>query len=248
MEILIGAILGTIGSLVVAHFYYGRATIDLTQQIDRLKQATVDLQRTRNELEFRDTFDFTMSARQTFWETLRRAYEQWKPDHPDAPTMIEELIDLAPPAQGLPLDPSDHLKVWAAKEPNSWEGFARLLWEFASEIYPAREPETSTLPDSQVLSSDDFQPFHEARGKLAKFFNRLGKAALDSQDVSVGVVDEILVTHVRLCKVLSYLEGNFVLRTTDDGPGKSWLFKLQHWTSNDQSAGLVRSNATTQGV
>ncbi|MGA2300222.1 MAG: hypothetical protein ABSG77_05960 [Candidatus Acidiferrum sp.] len=50
-EIILGAILGTLTSLIIAHVYYRRSTRDLEHEVDALRKELVNLKAMSQELQ-----------------------------------------------------------------------------------------------------------------------------------------------------------------------------------------------------
>ena len=50
-DIILGAILGTLTSLIIAHFYYRRSTQDLEREVDDLRKELANLKSTSQQLQ-----------------------------------------------------------------------------------------------------------------------------------------------------------------------------------------------------
>lgn len=162
---------------------------------------------------------------QTFWETLRQYYElnfKGKQNYPDT---IMNLGDLADPPPGLPPEQEEPI----CEYPNRHElaGKNGLLYDFCSKVYPKRSG-APTLKGCTDIPERSFDAFHQARGKLAKFWQRWGEKVYVEDIISLDAIARVRTfdAHHRLLKILSYLEICLAQWTEDKTSGKVWLFSL----------------------
>ena len=176
----------------------------------------------------RKEWDDLLTPRKAFWETLGQYYVMKLKREEDYPGNIEELVDSAELPLGLPLSQHEHLRDYPRKYRPLLKGSNDLLYDFCRKVYPPKRPGLRLESFSEIsstISEESFRDFHEARGKLAKFWNRW------VDDVCKGMIslDRIISSfgaHHRLLKILSYLEVCLIQWTQDEGVGKQWLFNL----------------------
>lgn len=183
------------------------------------RQEPVVLQRMRKE------HDALKADRQTFWETLNRFYEPGFRGRPGYPDTLDALVDAAEPPRGLPLDRGEDLRDYPTRHRRLLAGSDSLLFALCGQVYPSRQPGLDLI-DCTAIPRGEFDAFHQARGALAKFWNRWGQFAYEGGQIGLDTIVRSFDAHLRLVKLLSYLEVCLVLWTEDSGVGKQWLFRL----------------------
>lgn len=166
-----------------------------------------------------------LSDRQTFWEILRQYYELNFKEKQNYPDTIMDLGDLADPPPGLPPEQEEPI----CEYPNRHElaGTNGLLYDFCSKVYP-KHSGAPTLKGCTDIPETSFDAFHQARGKLAKFWQRWGEKVYVEGLISLDAIARVRTfdAHHRLLKILSYLEICLAQWTEDKTSGKVWLFRL----------------------
>ena len=79
IELIIGAILGTLGSLAVSHFYYRRSSQDFEKEVDRLRSQLSKLQELMDAVQS-DTVDLLNDVAK-----VKKIAGRGTPDDPDYP-------------------------------------------------------------------------------------------------------------------------------------------------------------------
>jgi hypothetical protein len=232
IEPVIGIIIGGVIIIIVAFLYLRKTTRLLNSEIKRLEELVTDLRRNEKGAEFRRDFNDILKDIMIFWRGLRSAYASHCKKVPHLPPSLEEFIDSVPPPEGLPVSNGKNLMQWAQQVPPKWSGQIQNLWDFVTQVYPSSLSDGAVTPKTQLIDESTYDELHEARKKIANFWNRLGKAALETKDVSQEDLAELLSVHRRLVKILSYLEGALVLRTLDKGPGRQYMFQLAHYSKH----------------
>ena len=115
-------------------------------------------------------------------------------------------------------------------------GRAKLLWDYASMVYPPKSTATN-LSVTGPLNAAAYSRFDPARRNLAKFWNQWGAKVFLYDWVSLqDITEDFFPTHYRTVKLLCYLESALVRKTGAFGEGKKWLFKLgSEWSKKERS-------------
>jgi len=165
------------------------------------------------------------SDRQTFWETLRQYYELNFTEKPNYPDTLMDLVDLADPPPGLPPERKEPICEYPHR--HELAGQNGLLYDFCSKVYP-KHSGAPTLKGCTAIPEQSFDALHQARGKLAKFWQRWGEKVYVEGIMSLNAIARVRTfdTHHRLLKILSYLEICLAQWTEDKTSGKVWLFHL----------------------
>ncbi|MGE0646266.1 MAG: toll/interleukin-1 receptor domain-containing protein [Nitrospira sp.] len=180
----------------------------------------------------REEFDGLTEPRRVFWETLESFYACNFSAKAGYPSTLAALVDLVGPPRGVPLAQGEKLLDYPTKHRRLMTGSDPLLYDFCTLIYPPSQP-GKDLVACTGLGKDAFERFHtESRGRLAKFWNRWGQTAYEGHILGVDTIFRSFDAHVRLLKILSYLEIALVQWTQDTTLGKEWLFRLtRDWPS-----------------
>jgi hypothetical protein len=78
-EIILGAILGTVTALIIAHFYYRRSTQDLEREVDDLRKELANLKTMNQDLQ--GAADSTLESA----EVIKKHVVYGTPDDPEYP-------------------------------------------------------------------------------------------------------------------------------------------------------------------
>jgi len=160
------------------------------------------------------------SSREIFWTALREAYIRFRQEQTQSPVSLEALIQ----AVGNPIDllsrKGRDLRLWPAENTSKLGSDQRLLWNFVSLIYPARQDRQGKISNFSFIAKESSEAFHKARGDLARFWN--------------AWVPSLKMRY--LCKrykaareqliLLCWLEIALLQWTQEPGEGKTALFKL----------------------
>ena len=120
----------------------------------------------KRALKMDQEYDELADSREVFWGALHLAYGRFRDLNPQAPERLQDLIlaDKLPPSF-KPREVKDPAQ-WLKKNGDELNEFT--LWEFASSMYPSRQGD----PVHGLIDPEYTVSFHEARGKLARFWNR----------------------------------------------------------------------------
>jgi hypothetical protein len=173
----------------------------------------------------REEWDALAGDRRTFWEALNSFYHRDYAGKAAYPDTIEALVDLASPPKGLPLPQGEHLRSFGTKYGRLLSGHDAMLYAVCNAIYAPKDP-SSSLKALSAMRADNFDAFHEARGRLSKFWNRWGDSVYVHRTVGLDTITREFDGHYRIVKFLPYLEISLVRSTEDDGVGKQWLFRV----------------------
>jgi hypothetical protein len=159
-------------------------------------------------------------SREVFWTALREAYVRFKKEHVQAPDELEALVRAA----GIPPDllsrKGRDLRLWPVENVPKLGSDQRLLWQFVALIYPARQGRQGKVSSYSFISSDHTQAFHNARGKLGRFWNA---------SIPTTKIDYLVRKYKSAADQLvmpTSLEIALLQWTNDQGPGKTSLFEL----------------------
>lgn len=150
---------------------------------------------------------------QDFWELLLRAWNQHRADTPALPENLSTLVTKA----GAPPRATE-IRDWVRKTEATLSADQRALWKFARRFYPGGGPSAWA---NDVLPSDiDAKRFHEARGRLAWFWNT------ESMGVPDWHFDQHHAEDAALVILLTWLEIALAQVTRAAGPGKVRLWRI----------------------
>jgi len=150
---------------------------------------------------------------QDFWELLLRAWSRHRAANPGLPENLSTLIAAAgaPPRAAA-------IRDWARVSEPTLTPDQRVLWEFVHRFYPGG---SDTAWAKGILSSDaDARRFHEARGRLAWFWNT------ESMGVPDWHFDEHHADDGDLVVLLAWLEIALAQVIRVAGPGRVRLWRL----------------------
>jgi len=182
----------------------------------------------KRALEMDQEYDELADSREVFWDALHSAYARFRESNPQAPEQLEDLIT----ADSLPpnFDPREvkNLVQWLKKNENELD--QHMLWKFAYSMYPDRRDRQTVPIGHGLIESAHARAFHEARGKLARFWNKW-------VPLNEWVYFMLYFRPMRyLCKhyasarnqliVLTWLELALVKRVEDHGRGEIALLKI----------------------
>ncbi len=116
------------------------------------------------------------ASRGTMWEIARDTYARFRATRPFAPAELQHLLT----AVGMPPDVGNRrgrdLVLWPSEHVADLNHDQRLLFEFASLVYPPRQGRSGEVTDYSFVDPGKAVTFHSARGKLAHFWDRAGRA------------------------------------------------------------------------
>jgi hypothetical protein len=205
---------GTIGWLVPAISFLGAVASWLAFTVSLWQRRKAD--RLAVEREYAQL----AVARETFWAALRGAYTRFREQHVGIPENLDALVSASGTPPNLPLPSGRHLRTWATENERNLGPDQRVIWEFASAVYPARNGRGGTVTDYSIVDLATAVAFHQARGDLARFWNAWVPA--------IGLSWMTKRYHAARLQtmMLSWLECALVLWTQDDGEGKKNLFEI----------------------
>jgi hypothetical protein len=150
---------------------------------------------------------------QEFWDLLLHRWSAHRATHPALPADLSVLIAHA----GAP-PRAEAIREWARLREAHLTAPQRDLWDFIRSLYPGGG--ASVWSNSAIGSEPDAKRFHEARGRLAWFWNT----------EAMGVPDRHLAEHhaddADLLVLLAWLEIALAQITKAAGPGKTRLWRL----------------------
>lgn len=197
---IIGAVASWVGAAVV-----------LFAEKRRRKERAVEMNQKYSDLAL---------SREIFWTSLREAYSRFRQEHTQAPDEVKSLIKAAGVPPDLLSRKGRDLRLWSAENVNKLGPDQRLLWKFASLIYPSRQGKQGKVSDYSYISKEYSKSFHKARGDLARFWNAwVPSMKMKYLCQRYKSADNQLV-------MLSWLEIALLQWTEDHGQGKVELFKL----------------------
>lgn len=158
--------------------------------------------------------------RETFWTALRDAYSRYRQSCPHAPEQLESLIRAAGVPHDLAPRKGRDLRQWPAENAGKLGPDQRIIWEFVSIVYPARQGRQGYVSDYSFITLANAKAFHQARGNLARFWN----AWVPS--LSMKYLFKHYTSACDQLAMLSWLEIALIQWTEDQGEGKVALFML----------------------
>lgn len=167
--------------------------------------------------------DDLSADRQCFWEILDELYSTIRTN--DNPETLERLVDISTSPPGLPITEDGFLRDYRSINFEKLNGSNLALFNFCSSVYPPKQV-GRLLSDCTMVKKIDFDRFHLSRGKLARFWNRVGREVFLKGSITPEAIKATFSNSHRLLKILSYLEIHLTFWTEDEGGGKEWLFKL----------------------
>jgi hypothetical protein len=124
----------------------------------------------KRALEMDQEYDELADSREAFWDALHLAYGRFQESSPQAPEQLEDLIT----TDGFPPDfeprKVKNLVQWLSENTDKLD--QHMLWKFAYSMYPGRQDRQTVPVGHGLMESAHAMSFHEARGKLARFWNR----------------------------------------------------------------------------
>lgn len=157
--------------------------------------------------------------RKRLWDSLKAAYVEFRQnDSRGRETLRKAVVPAKAPPDILPRD-GRPLKNWAIENEDKLGIDQDVMWKFVKAVYPPT-PIGKRLEDGSIVDRDKFDEFHEARRKLAHFWNNNAKempVADMSEHVTSAEYDIIL---------LIWLDIALKHSTEDSGKGKVGLYKL----------------------
>lgn len=195
-----GAVVSWVGAIIV-----------LCAEYRRRQERKVEMNQKYNELAV---------SREIFWTALREAYARFRQEQTQTPDSVEALIQAA----GNPIDQLSRngrdLRLWPAENTSKLGPDQRLLWNFVSLIYPARQGRQGKVSEFSFIAEESSEAFHKARGDLARFWNAwVPSLKMKYFCQRYKAAREQLI-------LLSWLEIALLQWTQDPGEGKTALFKL----------------------
>ncbi len=187
------------------------ATVALFAEHRRRRERTAEMNQKYNEL---------AGSREIFWTALRKAYSRFRQSHSQVPEHLDGLIRACSVPPDLAPRKGRDLRLWPAENTSKLVPDQRILWAFASLVYPARQGRQGQVSDYSFIAPARAKPFHEARGNLARFWN----AWVPS--MSMRYLRKHYTSARDQLVMLAWLEISLVQWTEDQGEGNVALFKL----------------------
>jgi hypothetical protein len=185
---------------------------------------SVARRRSADRVAVNSKYDDLAKAREIFWRVLREAYGRFRVSS-TLPEDIEGLIESCNMPPDIPRPRGKDLRTWAVENQIRLGSDQRALWQFCSEIYPARES-GAIVPKENTLLFGSQDAFHQVRGNLSRFWNSwipvVGFSYMEKRFKSARL------QVVMLC----WLECALILQTLEEGGGKDSLFKFGRQISN----------------
>ena len=204
-------------SLVIATILLSIATFFIAVAGTVSAYLTYRSERRRHWITMYARYSDLWSARKSFWDILRKAYDDFRRLHSDAPEVLEDLIEKA----GIPPGIGSELLTWPERNLHTLSRSQLLIWNFASCIYPRRSNQQDELFDSSLIKCKaNAETFHQARGDLAYFW-QVWTPVTSTQFLCKRLEDAY---HQLI--MLTWLEFALMQRTRSIGRGKTGLFKL----------------------
>ena len=183
--------------------------------------------RRRREYEIAQEYSELVRHRATMWTALHDAYQRFLKARDSAPDKLEDLVRAA----GMPPDVGNRggrdLIKWPEEHAENLQGQQKTLWEFATLVYPARDGRTGEITDHSIVAPAMAIDFHKARGALAHFWNRAGRALAPSYFAKhyQSAAHDLLL--------LSWFDIALKQWTGDPDEGKVFLFKIAQAVMGD---------------
>jgi len=178
--------------------------------------------RHKREYEIDQEYSGLKQAREMLWTAVHEAYPRFQSGHTSAPQRLDDLLAIV----GMPPDVGERggrdLLLWPTEHAQTLNHDQRKLWEFVSLVYPPRDGRAGKITDHSIVSTSIAEAFHEARGKLAHFWNRAAR------DVPVTFLARQYQSALPDLILLSWFDIALKQWTRDPDEGKVFLFKLGH--------------------
>ena len=182
----------------------------------------------KRALEMDQEYDELADSREVFWDVLYLAYSRFQESNSQAPEQLEALIL----ADGFPPD----FEPRKVKDPVQWlkknedKLDQHMLWKFAHSVYPSRQDRQSVPVGHGLIESAHARSFHEARGNLARFWNKWVPLNEWAYFMFYFMPMRYLCKHYAPARnqliMLTWLELALVKRVEDHGRGEIALFKI----------------------
>jgi len=182
----------------------------------------------KRALEMDQEYDELADSREVFWDALYLAYSRFQESNPQAPERLEDLImaDGFPP--GFEPRKVKNLVQWLRENTDKLE--QRILWRFAYSMYPSRQDRQSVPIGSGLIEFAHARSFHEARGKLARFWNKWVPLNEWVYFMWYFMPMRYICKHYASAQdqliMLIWLELSLIKRVEDHGRGEIALFRI----------------------
>ena len=164
---------------------------------------------------YEDEWNELAGVRDRLRNLTGEAYERWVEAND-----LRQTVETAIFPIGVPVGKRKNLMDWLSETSmGGWTDSSGHLLNFVQNLYPVEG-------ESKLFELPQYQMFHEARKRLSKHWDALGRAILREKNVALHDFKSIIISQKNNIKMLSYLECALAARYRDPGPGKEWMFKL----------------------
>lgn len=162
-------------------------------------------------------------ARREFWRLIKTGYGNWG-QRPDDRSLLDFIEASRFPSE-LPLSDGQQFPKWVWSAPKEWEQKAKLLDQFAAQIYlgvvPAKAVKTQLMG-----GTNEFDKFDDLRRDLSKFWDCWGRQEPLEQVIREQKADSLVKSSSSEIKLLTFLEIARARWAQTGASGKAGLFEL----------------------
>ena len=198
--------------------------------------------RRENIMKMNDDYSELAGSREIFWTALREAYTHFRQSHQQVPESIEVLTRTCGSPPNLMPRKGRDLRLWPAENVDKLSPDQRIIGEFASLVYPARNGHQGWVTDHTCISKAHAKQFHVARNELAKFWEKWVPF------IPTEYLCKNYVSAREQLLLLAWLEIALYQWTNDPGEGKTALFQMAQNVNNicsgqsGDNVGMLKQN------